>query len=525
MKLDRRRLILSTAAGAFTIPFSNLLEAQNSQQDAFDYIIVGAGSAGCIIAATLAEQLPDATILLLEAGGAVAQTEAMVWDPSLYLLSLVVGLPELEWGYMSEPQPGLDGRSLGLIRGKGLGGCSIRNGMVYVRGGETGFNSWAAQGAPGWDFATIQPHFEAVEQRLHLTKADSDPLTQSLTAAAMAAGFPYTDDYNAQVNPNGIGPLRYMIRDRRRETVHSEFLEGRHFPNLSVLSGKMVQRIVCKGSRASGVMMGNQGDTPAFVAARKEVILSTGAIGSPHLLMLSGFGNPTELGHYGITPTVSLPGVGQNFQDDLIVSYLFMSPEPLPEQKYGIMGLVGFGRTTLNTGLETDLEFHFGGAFDQDRKFLMISPMILLAESRGFVKLKSANPFDHPLINPGYLNHERDLARLVEGCQLARQIAADRNLDAWRGQELSPGASVLDGDPLKEFIRKNAQTGFHYAGTCRMGNDPFAVVDPTLKVHGMDNLRVADASIIPRTVSGNTAGATMMIAHRAACLIAAAARS
>jgi len=525
MKFDRRRLILSTVVGAFTIPFNNLLRAQSSVERSFDYIIIGAGSAGCIIAARLAEQLPDATILLVEAGRAVAETEAMVWDPSLYMLSLATGLPHLEWGYVSEPQVALGGRTLDLIRGKGLGGCSIRNGMVYVRGGEAGFNRWAENGAVGWDFQQIKGHFEAIEQHVNITKANSDTLMDDLTAAAVATGLPYTDDYNAQVNPYGIGPLRYLIRNNRRETTHSEFLENRHFKNLSVLTENTVQRIVCDGNRASGIMFGSKGNAPEFVFARKEVILSAGTIGSPQMLMLSGIGDQAELSRFGISATVQLPGVGQNFQDDLIVSNVYLSPQPLPPQKYGIMGLVGFGRSKSNTDLETDLEFHFGGGFDQERSFLVISPMILLNESRGFVKLKSTNPFDHPLINPRYLSSDRDLERMVDACKLARQIAADKHLNAWRGDELVPGSIVQNDDQIKDFIRQKASTGLHYAGTCKMGSDELAVVDPFLKVYGLDNLRVADASIMPQTVSGNTAGATMMIAHRAASLISAAARS
>ena len=519
INLDRRRLLLSGAAGIFTIPFTNLLTAESLSPKSYDYIVVGAGSAGCIIAARLAQAWPDAEILLIEAGSTVPKTEAMVWDPSLYMLSLINPLPQYEWGYLSEPQTALAHREISLLRGKGVGGCALRNGMVYVRGGEAGFNQWALNGAPGWEYARLTKHFEAVEQTMGITKAPSDPLIEDLVRGAVAAGLPFNADYNASPNPYGIGPLRYTIRDGRRETTHTEFMEQQHYPNLSLATEHTVHRIAVEGQGATGVYCGPQGGEALFIGARQEVIVSAGAIGSPHLLLLSGLGAADQLRASGVAVKLDLPGVGQNLQDDVIINQLYMSAEALPPMPNGFIGLVAFARSLLHRGDETDIQMHFGGGFDEERKFLMISPMILLAESRGQVSLRSTDPFALPRIDPRYLTVESDWKRLIEAIQLAKRIAAHEGLQRWCKEELVPGRAVTDDAGIRAFIREQASTGLHYAGTCKMGLDPMAVVDPQLKVHGCDNLRVADASIIPRTVSGNTAGATMMIAHRAAAFI------
>lgn len=520
MSIDRRKLILSTAIGAFTIPLSQLLSAETLIERSYDYIIVGAGTAGCIVAARLAEQLPEASVLLIEAGGYAAKTEAMVWDPSLYILSLQSSLPGLEWGYTSEPQSELNGRSINLIRGKGIGGSSLRNGMVYVRGGEQGFDRWNESGATDWEFSRIRAHFEAVEERMNFITAKADPLTESIVAAAASLGLPYVPDYNAQREPFGIGPLRFAIRDQKRQTTYSGFLENRHLPNLTILAETRVQKIDWAGMRAQGISVISADRQPYRIAARQELILSAGAIASPQILMLSGIGDSTGLAKLGMKAGLHLPGVGENFQDDVIVSHLHLSSKILPPQEYGFMGLAGFTRSSTSSNEQTDIQFHFG-SFDAERKVFGIIPMILLTESRGSVKLRSADPLDLPRIDPKYLSTDGDWKKILEALILARQLAAESSLRSWCEFEIAPGANLQAESELRSFIRDQAGTGLHYAGTCKMGEDETSVVDSSLRVHGLDNLRVADASIIPRTVSGNTAGATMMIAHRASDLIAA----
>ena len=524
VNIVRRRILIAGVTGALTIPFANLVSARTLDRGRkFDYIIVGAGSAGCVLAAQLADHLPDASILLVEAGGAVAKTEPLVWDTSLYMVALFNPIPHLEWGYMSEPQQHLNGRTLALTRGKGLGGTSIRNGMVYVRGGEAGFNRWAMNGAPGWDYESNRPHFEAVEAQMAITRAESNPLMDQIMAAAEGAGMSYTDDYNAQRNPTGIGPLQFTIRDGRRETSHTGFIEPRHFENLTILTDTVVQKVVCRRGRARGILFGSLGEERSFAGARQEVILSAGAIASPQLLMLSGIGDARALRRKDIRPRVDLPGVGENLQDDVLVGNLFESTQETPLQPYGIMGVVGFGWAGQGPETETDLQIHFGAGFDPQTPMWSVVPSLLLAESRGKIQLKSPDPFEHPSIDLNLLGTEGDRTRMVEALKFGREIANHSALDAWRAVEAVPGAPVQTDEAILGFLQEQATTAFHYAGTCKMGEGPEAVVDAELRVYGIDRLRVADASIIPTTVSGNTAGATMMIAHKAAEMIAAAA--
>lgn len=525
MSVTRRDVIIGTLTGIVSIPFANLLMGAEGEKREFDYIIAGAGPAGSVLAARLAAALPDASILLMEAGGRVAKTEEDVWDPRR--LVLVPSHPELEWGYQSVPQKELNGRVLNLLRGRGLGGCSLHNGMVYVRGGATGFDRWAEEGCTGWDYSSLLPHFQDIEATLNLTHAGSDPLMDDLITACAERNLPLVDDYNDQTNPLGISPFWFTIHKNRRVTAYSGFVEDRHLPNLSVMTGTLVQGLEMAGPKVTALHY-STGQGTSSISAAREVILACGAIGSPQILMLSGIGPSAHLHETGIRAKIDLPGVGANLQDDVLLPTVFLSKRPLPPQPYGLMSHVIFGDPEQRPDEETRLQtFLAPGNMIGSRlppelqNSWSLYPCLLLPESRGTVRLQSPDPARHPLIDPAFFSAASDRQRSIAALGLMREIGGSSALDSWRLTEAAPGPDVRSDAEILEYLRGSADTCYHYAGTCKMGIDTMAVVDPQLRVYGTDNLRVVDASIIPRTVSGNTAAATMMIAHRAAGMIRA----
>ncbi len=508
------------------------------EQGTYDYIIVGAGPAGSIVAARLAQAQPGLSILLMDAGGDVPSDDPVVWDPTKWVL--VQQNANYEWGYQSVPQVNLDNRVIPMGRARALGGCSVHNAMVYVRGGQWGYDNWASEGCTGWDYASVLPHFENVERDITITTAVQDAFMESLfQAGEQTFGLPYNPDYNALPCAYGVSPFQFMIdASGRRETDYEVFVGSRAWPNVTVLTNAQVGAILLEGTVAVGVRYTNLiTGLASSVYASKEVVLAAGAIGSPQILMLSGIGNAADLAALGISSVVDLPGVGQNLQDDLYISLLFTSPQPMPPQPYGLMGAVIFGYSAFPgvpeaggippyTDIECSLASGTMTGLDLPAEYqqsYLIYPNVQLLESRGTVKLASASPSAAPLIDPAYLSAPTDMQRCLDALQFARDIGNAPALSSWRMQEIYPGPQVQTPAEAAAYIRQTSGTCFHYAGTCKMGVDPMAVVDPFLQVRGVSRLRVIDASIIPTTVSGNTAAATMMIADRGASLLLEAA--
>lgn len=494
----------------------------------FDYAVLGAGSAGSIVAARLATACPDRAVLLVEAGGAISPTDETVWDPRQWVL--VSQNPDLEWGYRSVPQPELGGRVIRIGRARGLGGCSVHNGMVYVRGGRYGFDDWAREGCAGWSYDDVLPYFEWVERQARITVAAPDPFFEDLVRACAGLGIPYQPDYNASPTAFGVSPFQFLIGEAmRRETTYRAFVGEAPPPNLAVWSRCRCDRILFDAARRAVAIVLTGPDTGQSleVPIRREIVLAAGAIGSPQLLMLSGVGPEAQLSSLGIPVVSALPGVGENLQDDLFVTGLFTSQRPLPPQPYGLMGAVVFTSTDPATlPALTDVECSLASGTMPGlplppalQQSYLIYPNLQRLASRGTVALASADPAAHPIIDPRYLSAPGDLARLVHGVKLARALGRSPALAAWLADEIMPGPDVQTDAELEAYARTTADTCFHYAGTCKMGVDAMAVVTPDLRVRGVERLRVVDASVIPTTVSGNTAAATMMIAAKGADLI------
>ncbi len=521
----------------------------------YDYIIVGAGSAGCVLANRLSED-PSCRVLLLEAGG-------RDWNPLIHMpagIAKLVNLNSINWAYETQPEPQLNNRRLYWPRGKVLGGSSSINAMCYVRGHRKDYDLWAQLGNPGWGYADLLPYFRRAEgfethpdDQYHssqgpLSVSDlryRNPLTDVFIEATAQCGFDQTDDFN-DAHQRGFGYYQATIRDGRRCSTAVAYLRPvQDRPNLTVKTKALASRVMFEHGRAVGVEYLDHRKQRVVERADAEVILSGGAINSPQLLMLSGVGPAEHLQQTGVGVVHDSPGVGQNLQDHLDSCTLYRCTERITYDRISelVSGLRylftrngpaasnvaeagGFFVSQFAPDDRPDLQMHFVPAMlddhgrnrlDGDGFTLHCCP--LRPESRGRIELASTDPSKHPLIYANYLATEYDLKMMLEGVKISRQIFSAEAFDPYRGDEIFPGAAKQSDADIIEFIRAKAETIYHPVGTCKMGDDPMAVVDQDLKVRGVDGLRVIDASVMPTLVSGNTNAPTIAIAERASDLI------
>ena len=503
----------------------------NEQHYDCDYVIVGAGSAGCVLAARLSED-PDARVLLLEAGGEAAGIEAIT-DPRLWPTTVKT---DVDWGYDTEVDPGT-GRSHPFERGKVIGGSSAVNGMLFLRGDPTVYDGWADAGNPGWDFASVLPYFKRSEttagrdRRFRGTEgplrpgpiAPPHPLAVAFVDACVEAGHPATDDHNGATR-DGVALHDLNIVDGVRQSAADAYLTAavRARPNLVIESGTRVLRLLLDAGRCVGVRVVADG-VQRDVRAAAEVILSAGVIDSPRLLMLSGIGPADELAQLGIDVAVDLPAVGRNLQD------------------HTVTGVIYEARRTIAPGTangEASLRWRSSAAEPAGDLHLLMLDVPLTAmpmpancctllvgnlgtASRGVTRLRSADPTQPPLIAPNYLGEASDLEKVLLGVAAAREVAAGAALADWGLREVLPGSGASAREDLVAFVRATTESYNHGSGTCRMGPGDDSVVDATLTVHGLEALRVADASIMPTISNANTNATAVMIGEKAADLVRA----
>ena len=526
--------------------------------ETFDYVIVGAGSAGCVLADRLTED-GRSTVLLLEYGG--SDRSFFIQMPAA--LAIPMNSKTYNWGYLSEPEPNLNGRRMLCPRGKVLGGSSSINGLVYVRGHALDFERWEAEGAKGWGYSSVLPYFRRAESfrgPANAYRGDGGPLATShglkcnplydaFIAAGHEAGYAVSGDLNGE-RQEGFGPLDMTVKDGVRSSTANAYLrpamKRRH---LKVVTHALATKIAFEGRRAVGVQYRRYGREHK-VGARREVILCGGPINSPQLMKLSGIGPAAELRALGIDVVADRPGVGENLQDHLEFTFQIASKQPIT--LYGHTGLVkraligaewllrgrglgasnhfeagGFIRSRAGVRYP-DIQFHFlpmaiaydGSSLAREHGFQAhVGPM--RSKSRGWVRLKTPNPAEPPLIQFNYMSNSEDWIEMRACVRLTREIFAQSAFDPYRGREIQPGADCVSDEAIDAFVREKVESAYHPSCTCRMGSrtDPFAVVDPETRVIGVEGLRVVDSSIMPSITNGNLNAPTIMMAERAADMV------
>ena len=524
---------------------------ESSRPEAYDYVLVGAGSAGCVLANRLTEDAA-VTVLLLEAGGPDDRAEIHIPAAFSKLFQ-----SDVDWNYHTAPQQHMDGRALYWPRGKTLGGSSSINAMIYIRGNAADYDAWAALGCDGWGYADVLPYFKKSEDSsrgagpYHGTGGplrverprDAHPAMRAFVEAAAEAGYPETDDFNGP-DQEGAGLYDLTQKRGRRHSTAAAFLKpAMRRPNLTVWTHAHARRILFENSRATGVELDHDGVTRT-VAARREVILCGGSINTPQLMMLSGVGPAEHLREVGVDVVADRAEVGQNLQDHLIAGLRTRLPRggSLIDAE-GVLSVARYllfrrGMLTSNVaeaGLFVttragervpDVQFHVAPALFENHGLtppsehgFSLGPTLVRPKSRGEIRLASPDPYAHPTIDPNYLADPADAESLVAGLKIARAIVRQPALAPFRGPEIDPGADIQSDAGLLDFVRQTSETLYHPVGTCRMGADDASVVDPDLCVRGVRGLRVVDASIMPTIPNGNTNAAAIMIGEKAADLI------